>query len=279
MNYCLRYTNICKSLKEVQEISIKYIEDRGLVDFMKKYSGKRIILQIDSLNFPGGEIRKLEAIRKTYPEYKFVVAMNTYKPELMKVLRNAGIDYYLGAPCHSWEFLYQLTMVDKVNDIDLSGPLAFELPKVKAFLDKLDRKVNIRITPNLLVSEYEFTDKLVQFFIRPDDINIYEPYIDILEFAGIEHQDTFYNIYAKEKKFYGNLNQVIYNFSAAIDNKALIPAFGERRLSCGRECLKGGRCRRCYNLTNIAEKMSPLITEQIKKNIKKQIKDKSSENK
>ena len=53
MKYCLKYTNICTKLNRANEISIKYIEDKGLVDFMKKFSfgdeekmiiGKRVII-------------------------------------------------------------------------------------------------------------------------------------------------------------------------------------------------------------------------------------------
>jgi hypothetical protein len=137
-------------------------------------------------------------------------------------------------------------------------------------LDSLDRKVNIRLTPNLVSSELSQVPRLVQFFIRPDDIDLYAPYADVIEFEGLEYQDNFYNIYAKQKIFYGNLNQVIYNFEEPIDNKSLIPIFTERRISCGRECLRGGRCKRCYTLADISKKISPYVTEKIKENIKKQ---------
>lgn len=277
MKYCLRYTNICKNLKNVEEISIRYIEDRGLVDFMEKYSGKRIVLMVDPLKFPDSEIRKLAAIKKVYPHYDFAVAMNVYSPGLMATLQSIDIPYFLATPCHSWEELYELVVKQKVSDVNLSGGLAFELPKVKSFLDSQDRKVNIRITPNIISSEKEDTDKLIQFYIRPDDIDTYAPYIDVLEFEGLEHQDTFYNIYAKQKTFIGKLNQVIYNFSEPIDNIGLTTAFGRRRLDCGRNCLKGGHCHRCYTLANISNKVSPLMKKQIVKNIEEQTKQKSNE--
>ena len=271
MRYCLKYSNICKHLKDADEISIKYIEDRGLVDFMNKYANKRIILLVDSKSFPDSEINKLIAIKKTYPDLQFAVCLNEYSEGLIEVLQKANLAFFSLKPVHTWELLWKLVEVDGVSDINLSGALAFEIPKVKKYLDSLDRKVNIRLTPNLISSEFPQVPQLVQFFIRPDDIDLYEPYADIIEFEGVENQDQFYNIYAKQKMFYGKLNQVIYNFEEPIDNKSLIPAFTERRISCGRECLRGGRCKRCYTLADISKKISPYVTEKIKENIKKQV--------
>ena len=278
MKFCLRWTNICKSLKSADETTIKYIEDRGLVDFLEKYKDKRINLLIDTLNFEEKEIYKLIAIRKTHPEYDFAVAMNNYSQSLMELFTKSDIPHYLYNQCYSWELLYKLVEQDMVSDINLSGPLAFELPKVKKYLDSLDRKVQVRITPNVCASEYETTPKLVQFFIRPDDLELYAPYIDVVEFEGIEHQDTFFKIYAQQKTFYGKLNQVIYNFPDSVDNKGLINLFGQRRISCGRECLKGGHCRRCYSLVSIANNISPMVTKQIQDNITKELEDKKKSN-
>ena len=79
MKYCMKYTNICTKLHKADEISIKYIEDKGLVNFMEKFSSQRIILNINPWSFAEGELRKLIAIRKQYPEYNFAVAMSEYQ--------------------------------------------------------------------------------------------------------------------------------------------------------------------------------------------------------
>ena len=50
MKYCLKWNNLSKKLDKADEISIIYQEDKGLVDFMRKYANKRIILRIDSYN-------------------------------------------------------------------------------------------------------------------------------------------------------------------------------------------------------------------------------------
>ena len=278
MKYCLKWNNRCSHLKDADEISIKYIEDRGLVDFMQKYAEKRIIIRLESTNFSDSEIAKLSAIKKQYPEYRFTVGLPQNDYNLALKLTEKNIPFYFLKPVQNWEdFRFYVTEFG-VSDIDVSGAFAFELPKVKRFLEKIGVNTIIRATPNIIQSQTDNCPPLQHFFIRPDDIDLYEPYIDVIEFEGIEHQDTFYNIYAKEKMFIGKLNQIIYNFPLPIDNLGLINAFTERRINCGRECLSGGRCNRCMIFEKISEKMGPVVREKIKDKLQKTTKENSNEN-
>lgn len=277
MKYCLRYTNICTKLNKADEITIKYIEDKGLVDFLEKFSSKRVNLLINPLHFGEMEVRKLVAIRKTYPQYDFAVAMTDYEPVFGDSLAKANIKFYEAKPCLDWERMDYL-LKEGVSDLNLSGPLAFELGNVKRVLNMMGRKVQIRVTPNKVQNIHSETDSLVGFFIRPEDVELYEGYVDVLDFEGLEHQDTFYSIYAEQKMFIGQLNQCIYDFKGQVDNKGLITLFGERRRNCCRECLKGGRCRRCYSLADLAKPMGERAREKIMETLKKeQEKVKSSE--
>jgi hypothetical protein len=269
MKYCLKYTNICTKLNRADEISIKYIEDKGLVDFMKKFSSQRIILRVDTWDFSQNEVRKLIAIRKQYPEYNFTVALNNLDKDIVPIFQKENIPFFEDEPCQDWE-TFNLLLEVGVSDIDISGPLAFEMSKVKRVLSSFNRKVVIRATPNKVVKFREGTDDLVGFYIRPEDVEMYEDFIDVLEFEGLEHQDTFFSIYAEHKSFIGNLNQCIYNFQKPIDNKGLIILFGERRRDCGRQCLSGGRCNRCYTLADLAKPMGDRARDKILEAIKKE---------
>ena len=267
MKYCLKYTNICTKLNKCQEISIKYIEDKGLVDFMKKFSSQRIILCVDPADFSHNEVRKLIAIRKQYPEYHFTIGLAYADPTLIPWFQQENIPFYIAAPCKNWEEFHWL-MKQGVSDVDISGPLAFEIGNVRRVLNSLGRNVVVRATPNKVANLEHYTDTLIGFFIRPEDVAIYEDGIDVLEFEGLEHQDTFFSIYAEHKGFIGNLNQCIYNFQEPIDNKGLITLFGERRRDCGRQCLSGGLCKRCYTLANLAKPMGDRAREKIMETIK-----------
>lgn len=264
MRYCLKYTNLCKNLSKADEIQIQYIEDRGLLKFLEKFAAQRIILALESF-LPDSELGKLIAIHNQYPEYNFAVAFKNLDTCNFAKLAETGISFFVREPCQDWETFHYLLSIG-VSDINISGPLAFELNKVAA-KQAFDRPVIIRVTPNITQSLRGTTDDLIKFYIRPDDLDLYEPYVDVIEFAGLDKQDAFFDIY-KRKLFIGNLNQCIYNFNEQVDNKGLTSLFGERRLNCGQQCIKGGHCRRCYDMKAIsiptAEKVKEQITETIK---------------
>ena len=270
MKYCLRYTNITTKLAKADEITIKYIADKGLVKFIEKYNTQRINLLIDPTQFEDIEMRKLAAIRSTYPDYKFAAALTAYDETLMNKLKASNIPFYIAAPCQNWEEFYLLLTIG-ASDINLSGPLAFELPKVKRVLESLDQKPQIRVTPNKTENLNPNTNSLIGFFIRPEDVELYEDYIDILDFEGLDMQDIFFGIYAERKRFIGKLNQCIYGIKEDVDNSGLIPLFGKRRMSCGRQCLSGGHCHRCFDLAAISRPMGDRYRNHILDIINKEI--------
>lgn len=269
MKYCLRYTNICTKLNKADEITIKYIEDKGLVAFLEKFSSQRVNLLIDPSNFTQSEVRKLVAIKKQYPDYRFAAALLEYDDTLINIFQQEEIPFYIHTPCVSWES-FNFLIKAGVCDINLSGPLAFEMSKVKRVLESLNRKVQIRVTPNAVYNIEKFTPSLIGFFIRPEDVDLYEDFVDILDFQGLEHQDTFFSIYAEQKMFIGNLNQCIYGIQEQVDNKGLITEFGNRRRDCGRQCLNGGRCKRCYILADLAKPMGERAREKILETLRKE---------
>lgn len=277
MKFCAKWNNISKCLNEVDEISIEYIEDKGLIDFMEKYAGKRIIIRVMANDFKESEIAKLAAIHNHLPQYDFTVGLNFCNPKVIKLLQEKEVSFYILKPVQDWETLNEYIYNYKVSDVDITGPLGFDLIKVKKVINQAGGVTKIRAIVNVGASQTHYYNPLISFFIRPEDLELYEPYIDVVEFPGgclLEYQDTFFNIYAKEHIFIGKLNQLIYNVPTLnIDNLGLIQYFGDRRISCGRECLKGGRCKRCYTLAKISETIGPEVREKVKENLKEQQKE------
>jgi hypothetical protein len=50
----------------------------------------------------------------------------------------------------------------------------------------------------------------------------------------------------------GKLKEIILDFNSELDNKFLIPRFTEKRLDCGKQCFKGGKCDRCDTIEKLA---------------------------
>jgi hypothetical protein len=240
---------------------------------MDRYPNKRINLQMAAADCKESEFNILATIRKARPDLNFSVALAQYNEDIIARLKSKNLPFYIATPCQDWEEFYHLVMDCGVSDICIGGQLGFELPAIRKFIDNKLLSTQIRVTPNIVTTKNSHTQKIIGFFIRPEDIDIYYEYIDVIEFEDVEKQNYFYSIYILNKMFYGKLSQIIFGAEQTVDNKAIIPMFAERRLNCHRECLKGGRCNRCFTIANIAKNMSAEIEEKMKDNILKQLKE------
>ena len=90
--------------------------------------------------------------------------------------------------------------------------------------------------------------------------DVYEGYIDVLESArkskDVVKSDVFYDIYGKNKFWLGDLNVLIDGLAQAgisIDSRRIVEPWAQRRLQCGKKCLKGNGCRVCHYALSLAE--------------------------
>lgn len=92
------------------------------------------------------------------------------------------------------------------------------------------------------------------FFIRPEDMYAYEPYLDFVILKGeylSKQLETIYDIYFLDKKWEGNLQEIIYGLTKPIDNRSILKSFGICRLKCRRRCLleQCNLCEVSYSLS------------------------------
>ena len=265
MNYCLRYSNNSKKqIKEAEEISIIYDKnDVELPAFIRKHPDKRINLIIESINidnFDEFEVNKINLIHEAMPEAQLYVCLYNYskmeviKPDIKARMDALKLPWFSGLFAHTWDQLHYLISLG-VSDIYVVEDLCFELPAVAKECHKYN--IRVRVIPNVAQSSINASAPLKKFFIRPEDIDIYEPYIDTIEFWGeLRQQDVYYKIYHDKKEWYGNLKEIIFSFDLDFDNRCVLPIFGKSRLDCGKKCLKGGHCCICDHLYNISQKLS-----------------------
>lgn len=119
-----------------------------------------------------------------------------------------------------------------VSDIQIDGPLGFQLNN----LIKLKQKhpVKIRVQPTISASASLNAPAAIHFFIRPEDLSLYEPAIDILDLRqpDPEVENTIFSIYSN-REFIGNIDKIIKNVPKDTFNPALVSSFAENRLNCG----------------------------------------------
>ena len=262
MNYCIRYINNSEQLDNVQEVSIIYKDqDRTLVDYLAANYVKRTILRV--LDVPkfleNSGPRVLNAIAAQYPQYNFAVCFCFNTPfKLAQAFLNSHpefkFNWFIDAPITDWDMLH--AAIDAgVSDVYICEALGFELPRVHALCSC--NKVNVRVYPNVAQSSIKAKGLRSAFFIRPEDIEVYEPYIDVLEFYGpIEKQDVLLHIYRETRTWPYDLSIIILGLSS-IENKLIDSSFGTARLRCGKGCLKGDWCSICSR----AESLDQMLKE------------------
>ena len=139
-----------------------------------------------------------------------------------------------------------------VSDVYIVEELCFEIDKVAEIAHS--EGVNIRVFPNVAQSSWNDSDGITKFFIRPEDVYLYEPYIDVLEFFNSrKRENTLYKIYAIEKKWFGQLSELIVGLNDDIDSRYIASEFGDKRRACRKNCVKGGKCRICDRVVALSQ--------------------------
>lgn len=257
MEYCVNYRKGFKYLKEVDELTIRFSEkDTTLVDFLLLYKNKRINISILSPpeieNFiEHNSINIFNAIKVKYPDLNIAFLLGSCDEKMIKLLKENNYKFFFTIHANDWDTLYGLVQLQP-SDIYIVENLGFELDKVSNLLHK--NNIKVRTFLNVAQSSWKNVPSLKKFFIRPDDIDIYSKYVDIGEFFGKDNSiETYYKIYAIDKKWTGPLNEVIIDFKdSEIDSRYITPLFAERRIKCGKRCFKGSGCRVCEAISDLS---------------------------
>ncbi len=247
-------------LKGFDEITIQYDrQDEQLVKFLEDHSTQRVILCVkDVIDFSQGEEwRKLNAIHEKYPDYNFAVKFyqcrafdSRENPSLTKSIDNLKVPYFMGDCVTNFDELNYLLSLG-VSDVYLTENICFDLERAKALCSA--QQVTVRAFPNIAQANVRSTPALKKFFIRPEDVAQYEPYIDVLEFWGpLDRQAVLLRIYQKGLWF-GDLKEIILDFDLDFDSRRILPVFGTMRATCKRKCMAGEKCTICDHILSISK--------------------------
>lgn len=240
MNFAIPFFKNFKYLDQNVQLNINYKPKiKELDNFIQAYGTHRINLIISDFNY-SKDIQIIQALREKYPNTELVMCMPRYEKTLEETLCQHNLPHYYNQFINTWE-VFQGFLNLSVTDIIITGDLAFN---VKIASEKAKEKNKaLRCFCNIAQFEWKDTPSLKTFFIRPEDIQLYENYIDTIEFetnnVSVSNLNTLYEIYTKDKKWFGKLNELIIGFQGDADSRFIIPRFGEKRLDCGRRCLQG----------------------------------------
>lgn len=235
MKYCVSGRQPKSILSQADEIKLNFIDNARLIDYVHDYPEKTVILNIPK------DVKAEEINWEIYKEYSNLI-MCIADLGLAGVCNLYGIPFYWSYPAFTWYDLRGLIDLGPCY-IMLAAPLSFSLEKIKRITD-----IPLRICPNLAYDAYiPHENGIYGTWVRPEDIGIYDEYIDTFEFIGVElsQEATLLHVYKDNGNWPGNLNILFQNFDIDVDNRAIPEEIGQFRANCGQRCMETSNCHFC----------------------------------
>lgn len=255
MNFAVPFMRDFEYLNEPVQLNINYKPlIKELDDFISVYQKHRINLIMH--NFKEDDCKIIKALREKYPDSEIITCLPFYHKDLESILASNELPHYYNEIVTNWDRFNGFLSLD-VTDIFIGEELAFSA-KILSNSAKKNNK-SLRSFCNVCESSWDETSSIKTFFIRPEDIDLYEGIIDTFEFYigdnDLQRLNTFYSIYVKDKKWYGKLKEIIVGYEGNEDSRFIIPRFGEKRLNCGKICAQGEElsCHICDRIVELSE--------------------------
>lgn len=271
MHYCVNYSRSFRHLHEVDEIILNYAGSERLMTFVPELVGEnknqRIILNI--LDIGDNEITSIIPFINKLQVDGYNLAVIIRETEHIQEFKNANIPFFFIKGASNLETaVIQCEM--GVSDIYIVEELGFRMKDLQYLKEHYG--VQIRVYPNIAQSAKNlYIPEMCRFFIRPEDTEIYEPYVDVFEILGGEDNSrlsVIYEIYYN-RQWLGGLETLILDFKTPVINTGMNPHFAENRLNCGKKCLIE-KCNLCTQIGNLANMFNEVGLEVIKKREKPQ---------
>ena len=244
MKYCVSSRQPISVLRKTDEIKVEYRDRNKMFDFIEELPDKTYILEVpkDTENIDWTELQMFSE------KVNFILCLQNLK--LIEECFTHNIKFYWGYPIISW---YELSGIIAFNPcyLLLGAPMSFMLNKVKRKTD-----IPIRLCPNLAYDGYiPRVNGLKGTWVRPEDIGVYEQWVDTFEFAAetLDKEATLLHIYKDNGNWPGNLNLLLTNFRINVDNRGIPDELGETRANCGQRCLENGTCHFCETSIQFSE--------------------------
>lgn len=259
MKYCFNY-NVnpnFKYMEEMAEVEFTYHHANvKVMDFLNKIKdNQRVIFRIVE-DLDEEQLKRFSMFKESFPNLNFACSLPEYKEEhsreMFRILAAAGVPAFFHTLVSDWTMLNAMKNMG-VSDIYLVEDICFELDKAAKVLHEAG--IQIRVFPNICQSSVPVTETaaLKTFFIRPEDVVIYAPYVDVMEFFGEPDRiKIYYEIYAKNKRWLGPLNEMVIDLTDSVDSRGLSHLFAERRIKCGKRCMKGSSCDLCTRFADLS---------------------------
>lgn len=264
MKYCVRYSRKFNFIDKVYEFKIIYKPNHTkLLAFLDKFSDKRIIISFTEEDMQdivlSNDLDKYAELENK--NFAFLLPQINDENKItislfIKKLKDAEIEYFFDDKVYSIDKVWELISIG-VSDVYICGELGFE---IKSIADRIhEANVKIRVFPDIAQSTAASGDPLTKFFIRPEDSILYNDYVDVFEFFADDkiRDNLLYTAYAKDQKWYLNLNDIIIGFEDydPVSNISIPSQFGYIRMNCRKRCVREGTCHICDRCAELSNKL------------------------
>lgn len=250
MQYCTSYYQSEPIRKKVNELRFSSRAINDALGYAERHPDKRVIIEL--LDLHDDYMPPMEKLHKLHTEqtnvyYDFYNLHDLVEySRFLKDNENHYIMYH--QPVLTWG-LVQILLYHKVSDIVISEPLTFNMQELA---QNIHPKVKIRVRPYFAKPEVargiETDSGIHHFWILPQHIHLYEPYIDVIDLIddNIVRETALVNTYTSNKEFAARLDTLIEGIESSIGASFIDEKFVQRRLNCGQNCLKNNNyCHFC----------------------------------
>ena len=241
MKYSIPYYDNFRYFDKIDEIILNYSNnDDNIIEFVKNnYTPEqRIIVDVtQKLIEHGGDYldEMIPTLKKFYESHNNMTVKTSFFH--FEQLADECIPYFFIEQCTTKEDVFAYISAG-ASDVYIVNDLGFDIVEVGNYCHRKD--VNVRVYPNIRQYgsyEADYLPQIAGFFIRPEDIKLYEPYVDICEFlAPNDRLSVLYEIYT-QGYWQGDLQYLIGGLEEITPNATILPLFGENRLTCKHKCM------------------------------------------
>ena len=257
MKYCLPYIVGSQYVEKADEVILEYNMEK-ILNFIKNVSERQsltngtIIIkatQKDLLKSDNTQV--FTALKNDYNlDVKLLIAgdYNDNIETYIEKCRHLGIPFFFETYVRDWDTFHGLISIG-VSDVYIVEEMGFSLSKLGQIAHA--SSVSIRAFANVAQSKWSQERGVKSFFIRPEDIGLYAPYVDVIEFYGDDNrQEVSYKAYAEDGKWFGDLRELIIGLDTELDSRFIVPMFAEARLDCEKKCQKLRPCNICTRIVD-----------------------------
>ena len=176
----------------------------------------------------------------------FIIALNSLTD--IDFCKKENIKFYWNYPVNNFYDLKALKALGAEYAL-IDSPIFHNIVKVN------EVGIKIRVVPNIAFYAYiPREDGVCGSWIRPEDLHLYENYIETIEFedCDLKKEQALYRIYFEQKSWPGDLGMIITNFNHTGVNRMIPEDLTKARMTCGQRCQEGKHCRLCYTYLKLA---------------------------